>query len=56
LVSICAVGDVSGDVESGCGWKFRFIDGCYIDVIFVEEQDKFCFLVVDGVCVPGYNA
>jgi hypothetical protein len=56
LVSICAVGDVSGDVESGCSGEFCFIDGRYIDVVFVEKQSEFCFFGVDSVSIPGYNA
>ena len=55
LVSVCAVGCVTGNGESCSGREFCFTDGCYIYVVDVEEQGELRFLVLHGVSVPGYN-
>jgi len=54
-VSVCAVSRVAWNEESGFGGKFCFPDGSYVYVVGVEERGKLCFLVSNGVGVPGYN-
>jgi hypothetical protein len=54
-VSGCAVRDVAWDVESRGVAKFCFINGCYVYIVVVEEENQLCFFGGDSISVPGYD-
>ena len=52
LVAVSAVGFITRYVETVFWEEFCFANCGYVDLVRVHEKFEFCFLFVDGVCVP----